>query len=292
MRVTPQMVSQRFIKNVHKSNEGIANLQGQISSGRKFEKISDNPSVTLQGLNHRSSLMQMEQYQNNVKDGIDWLTATDDALGSATDVLQRVRELMVQASNDPVGEDVRKNMSKEIGTLKEQLGSIANTTFGERYLFSGLDSTAAPYENGNLSSTDQSRMVWNIGQGQNVKINVTADSAFGMEADGTSLFTTLDSIIEGLANGENPNSFLSTFDKQMDNLLTQRAVVGANHNMLELAANKLDQTNFLTQKIWSEKEGTDLTKAYMELSAHETTLKASLSVGSKIMQITLADFLR
>jgi flagellar hook-associated protein 3 FlgL len=292
MRVTPQMVSQRFIKNVHKSNEGIANLQGQISSGRKFEKISDNPSVTLQGLSHRSSLMQIEQYQKNVKDGTDWLMATDDALGSATEALQRVRELMIQASNDTIDEVVRKNMSKEIGTLKEQLGTIANTTFGERYLFSGLDSTAAPYDNGNLSTTDQSRMVWNIGQGQNVKINVSADSAFGMEADGTSLFTTLDSIIQGLANGENPNSFLSTFDKQMDNLLTQRAVVGANHNLLELAANKLDQTNFLTQKIWSEKEGTDLTKAYMELSAHETTLKASLSVGSKIMQITLVDFLR
>jgi flagellar hook-associated protein 3 FlgL len=292
MRVTPQMVSQRFIKNMHKSNEAIANLQGQISSGRKFEKISDNPSVTLQGLDHRSSLMQMEQYQNNVKDGIDWLTATDDALGSATDVLQRVRELMVQASNDTVGEAVRKNMAKEIGTLKEQLGSIANTTFGERYLFSGLDSTAAPYENGSLSSTDQSSMLWNIGKGQNVKINVSADSAFGMEADGTSLFTTLNSIIQSLANGENPNSFLSAFDKQMDSLLTQRAVVGANHNMLELSANKLDQANFLTQKIWSENEGTDVAKAYMELTAHETTLKASLNSGSKIMTITLADFLR
>jgi flagellar hook-associated protein 3 FlgL len=292
MRVTPQMVSQRFIKNVHKSNEGIANLQGQISSGRKFEKISDNPSVTLQGLNHRSSLMQIEQYQKNVKDGTDWLLATDDALGGATDVLQRVRELMIQASSDTLGEDVRKNMAKEINTLKEQLGNLANTTFGDRYLFSGADTTKAPYENGILTSTGPSGMVWNIGQGQNVKINLSADSAFGMETDGTSLFTTLDSIIQGLANGENPNSFLTAFDKKMDNLLTQRAVVGANHNMLELAANKLDQTNFLTQKIWSEKEGTDLTKAYMELSAHETTLKASLSVGSKIMQITLADFLR
>jgi flagellar hook-associated protein 3 FlgL len=292
MRVTPQMVSQRFIKNVHKSNEGIANLQGQISSGRKFEKISENPSVTLQGLSHRSSLMQIEQYQKNVKDGTDWLLATDDALGSATEALQRVRELMIQASNDTIDEDVRKNMSKEIGTLKEQLGSIANTTFGERYLFSGLDSTSAPYENGTLVSTGQSGMVWNIGKGQNPKINVTAESAFGLEADGTSLFTTLDSIIQGLENGENPNSFLSAFDNQMDNLLAQRAVVGANHNLLELAANKLNQTDFLTQKIWSEKEGTDLTKAYMELSAHETTLKASLSVGSRIMQITLVDFLR
>jgi flagellar hook-associated protein 3 FlgL len=291
MRVTSQMVSQRFIKNMHKSNEAIANLQGQISSGRQFEKISDNPTVTLQGLSHRSSLMQMEQYQKNVKDGIDWLTATDDALGSATDVLQRVRELMVQASNDTVG-DVRKNIANEIATLKDQLGNIANTTFGDRYLFSGIDTTTPPYQDGNLTSTGQSSMVWKISQGKNVNINVSADSAFGMEADGENLFATLDSIIQGLASGESPNSLLTSFDKQMDNVLTQRSIAGANQNLLELAANKLDQANFLTQKIWSEKEGTDLTKAYMELSAHETTLKASLTVGSKIMPITLADFLR
>jgi flagellar hook-associated protein 3 FlgL len=292
MRVTSQMVSQRFIKNVHKSNEAIANLQGQISSGRKFEKISDNPSVTLQGLSHRSSLMQMEQYQKNVKDGLDWLTATDDALGSATDVLQKVRELMVQASNDTLGEDVRKNMANEIATLKDQLGNIANTTFGNRYLFSGVDTTTPPYQNGLLTSTGQSGMIWNIGQGQNVSINVTADAAFGKDVNGESLFTTIDSIIQGLKNGESPNAFLSSFDKQMDNVLAQRSMAGAHHNLLELAGNKLDQANFLTQKIWSEKEGTDLTKAYMKLSAHETTLKASLTVGSKIMPISLADFLR
>jgi flagellar hook-associated protein 3 FlgL len=292
MRVTPQMFSQRFIKHVHKSNEAIANLQGQISSGRKFEKISDNPSVTLQGLSHRSSLMQMEQYQKNVKDGLDWLTATDDALGSATDVLQRVRELMVQASNDTLGEDVRKNMADEIATLKDQLGNIANTTFGNRYLFSGVDTNTAPYQNGLLSSTGQSGMIWNIGQGQNVSINVTADAAFGMNVNGVSLFATIDSVIQGLKNGESPDTFLSAFDKQMDNVLAQRSKAGANHNLLELAGNKLDQANFLTQKIWSEIEGTDLTKTYMELSAHETTLKASLTVGSKIMPISLADFLR
>jgi flagellar hook-associated protein 3 FlgL len=292
MRITPQMVSQRFIKNTHKSNEAIANLQGQISSGRKFEKISDNPSVTLQGLSHRSSLLQIEQYQKNVQDGTDWLTATDDALDSATDVLQRVRELMVQASNDTNSDNVKENIASEIRNLKEQLGTIANTKFGGQYLFSGSDTNSPPYQDGTINNTGQSDKVWSISQGQNVKINISSDVVFGMEVDGRNLFDSIDSIIQGLENGENPNSFLSSFDRQMDNLFTQRSIVGANLNLLELAANKLDQANFLTQKIWSEKEGTDVAKAYMELSAHETTLKASLTSSSKIMQITLADFLR
>jgi flagellar hook-associated protein 3 FlgL len=293
MRVTPQMVSQQFIKNTQKNNVELAKIQQQIASGRKFDKISENPTDALKGLSNRSSLMQIEQYQKNIQDGSDWLTATDDALGSTTGVLQRVRELMVQASNDTNSDNEKKNIfANEIRSLKEQLVNIANTTFGDRYIFSGVDTTSAPFQNGTLNNVGESEMVWNIGQGQSKKINISSDTVFGFEVDGQNLFDSLDSIIQDLENGDNPNSLLSNIDKQMDNLLTQRTIVGTNQNTLELAANKLDQANFLTQKMWSEKEGTDVAKAYMELTAHETTLKASLTAGSKIMTITLADFLR
>jgi flagellar hook-associated protein 3 FlgL len=290
MRVTPQMMSQKFIKNTERNNSEIAKIQQQISSGRKIEKISDNPSDALKGLSYRSSLIQIEQYQKNVQDGIGWLTATDDALGNATTVLQRIRELMVQAGNDTVDENTRKNIGSELSTLKEQLGNIANTTFGGKYIFAGKETTSIPYENGVLSTVGQSEMIWTIGQGQNVNINASADSVFW--ADSQNIFATLDTIISDLEQGKNPNSYLKDIDQQMDNVLTQRTVVGANHNRFEMAANKLDQADFLTQKLWSEKEGTDVAKAYMELSAQESTLKASYNAGAKIMQVTLADFLR
>jgi flagellar hook-associated protein 3 FlgL len=292
MRITSQMASQRFINNTHKNNEEIAKIQEQISSGRKYNKISDNPSVALQGLNHRSSLMQIEQYQRNIEDGQSWLQAQDDALGSATEVLQRVRELVVQASNDTNNAENRKNIAIEVKALKEQLGNIVNSDFGGRNLFAGSDANTLPYQNGELMTVGTSGMQWEIGQGQTISSKVTADSIFGAEVESKNLFESLDSIIQSLEDGGNPNSFLTSFDKQIDNVLNQRAVIGANTNLLEMTANKLDQANYLTQKVWSECEATDIAQAYMELSAQETTLKASLTAGSKIMQITLADFLR
>jgi flagellar hook-associated protein 3 FlgL len=290
MRVTPQMMSQRFIKNTERNNSEIAKIQQQISSGRKFEKISDNPSDALKGLSYRSSLMQIEQYQKNVQDGIDWLTATDDALGNATDVLHRIRELILQASNDTTDQNIKQNLANEMGNLKEQLGTVANTTFGGKYLFSGTNSSYPPYQNKMLTTVGQSEMIWNTGQGQNVKINASADSVFWV--DGQNIFSTIDTVISKLDKGENPSNYLSDIDGQINNVLNQRTGVGANQNMLTIAASKLDQANFLTQKVWSDKEGTDIAKAYMELSAQETTLRASLNSGAKIMQITLADFLR
>lgn len=108
MRVTHKMVSQQFIQNLNRNNTSMEKLQGQISSGKKFEKISDQPGATLQGLTYRSTLSHVEQYQKNAQDGIDWSTAIDGALGNVTDVLHRVRELTVEASNDTINESDRK----------------------------------------------------------------------------------------------------------------------------------------------------------------------------------------
>ncbi|MFF2448111.1 flagellar hook-associated protein FlgL [Neobacillus sp. NPDC058068] len=292
MRVTQLMVTRNFNQNLQRNNTAIDSLRQQISSGMKYEKVSDNPMAAMKGLSHRSSIMQLNQYQNNAQDGIDWLTAADDALDNATTVLQRIKELTVKASNDTTDEIDRKSIATEIRSLKDQLGSIANTDFMGKYLFSGMDQSKAPYSNGGLQNVVQSGMNWDVGQGMSVSVNVNANSIFGFSVDGKNLFETLDTLVQTLEDGQNPNNLLGAIDKQMDNVLTQRTIVGANQNLLELAANKLDQANFLQQKMWSKVEDTDYAQAYIELTAHETALKASLSAGARLMQPTLVDFLR
>src|SRR6476661_7818691 len=123
MRVTHQMVSQQFIHNLNRNNTSMEKLSTQISSGKKFEKISDQPGAALQGLTYRSTLSHVEQYQKNAQDGIDWSTAMDGAIGNVTDVLHRVRELTVEASNASVNENDRKNIAVEIRSLIQQVGN-------------------------------------------------------------------------------------------------------------------------------------------------------------------------
>jgi flagellar hook-associated protein 3 FlgL len=110
--------------------------------------------------------------------------------------------------------------------------------------------------------------------------------------DGKNLFETVEVLAQTLENGENPGSLLGSIDNQMDNLITQRTIVGTNQNLLEMAANKLDQAQFLNQKMLSNTEDTDIAKAFTELTLQETALKAALTAGGKIMQLSLADFLR
>jgi flagellar hook-associated protein 3 FlgL len=292
MRITHQMVSQQFIQGLQRNNAKMETIHAQISSGKKFEKISDQPGAALQGLTYRSSLSQVEQYQKNAQDGIDWSTAMDGALGNVTDVLHRVRELTVEASNDSLNANDRKNIAVEVRSLIQQVGNIANTAYASGYLFSGTDLNTQPYQNGVLQQTNENGKEWTIGQGISVNGKVHAASVFGFSVEGKNLFDTLGVLADTLESGENPGKLLGSLDKQMDNLITQRTVVGSNQNLLELATNKLDQAQFLNQKMLSNSEDTDISKAFTELTLQETALKASLSAGGKIMQLSLADFLR
>jgi flagellar hook-associated protein 3 FlgL len=176
--------------------------------------------------------------------------------------------------------------------LKEQLGTIANTTYNGQYLFSGTDIDTPPYSNGTLQNTSQSGTKWDVGKGVSVNVNVSAGSVFGLSVDGKNLFETIDNLAQTLDSGQNPSILLTSLDKQIDNVSARHTIVGANQNLLQLASNRLDQASNLNQKILSNIEDTDIAKAYTELSAQQATINASLAVGAKIIQPTLADFLK
>jgi flagellar hook-associated protein 3 FlgL len=291
MRVTQLMVSRQFNQNLQRNNTAIDSLRQQISSGKLYGKISDNPLEVMKGLSYQSSQAQIEQYQKNAQDGMDFLSAADDTLGNITDVMQRIRELTVQAGNGTYNGDDKNTMVTELRSLKEQLGSLANNTFGGHYLFSGMDVTP-PYKNGQLQTITPSDLNWDVGKGTSVNVSVNAASVFGYQVDNRDLFQTIDNLAQTIENGQNPSDLLSVIDKQMDNISTQRTVVGLNHNLLDLAANKLDQANLLNQKVLSDTTDTDIAKAYTELSSQQATLNATLTMGAKMIQPTLADFLK
>ncbi|WP_053365295.1 flagellar hook-associated protein FlgL [Bacillus sp. FJAT-27245] len=292
MRVTQIMINNQFMKNIHKNNRAVESLQGQIASGKVFDKISSNPGAALKSLSHKSDLAKLEQYQKNAQDGIDWSLAMDDALDDVTGVMQRVRELAVQGSNDSFSPTDRKNIAIEMRSFLNQAGTIANTRFGDGYLFSGTDIESQPFSSGALQPVSQDGMKWQIGKGMHAEVKVSAGSVFGHTESGRDLFQTLTALAEKLEDGENPSGFLAEIDGHMDNVLAQRAVVGSSQKLLEQASNRLEQTHFLTEKMLTELEGTDIAKAFTELSLQESAIKASLSAGAKMMQLSLADFLR
>jgi flagellar hook-associated protein 3 FlgL len=292
MRVTQNMINHQFLRNLQQNYQNMERYNSKIASGRTIQKPSDDPIGTVQAMNIRSSLTQMEQFKQNAQDGLTWMEVTEGALSNLTSVIQRVRELTVQGSNGTNGVNDLRAIASEVGELKDHLGVIANTMVGDRFVFAGTDTHTAPFQNGTFVNTNENPLNWNVGQGMDIKVNMNGTSVFKMEYDGLDIFETLDAIANELQNGNNPERFLKHLDAQLDNVLTQRSILGANVNQLELSVNRLDNMYLSTEKFLSETEDADLAKAITDLTNQETIMRATLSSGSRIFQQSLVDFLR
>ena len=80
--------------------------------------------------------------------------------------------------------------------------------------------------------------------------------------------------------------------RQMDKVLTTRADIGARQNRVEMMENRLDSQEASAKKQMSENEDIDYEKAITEMLTQESIHRAALSVGSRIIQPSLVDFLR
>lgn len=118
----------------------------QLNTGKKITKPSDNPVIAMKGMRYRTEVREVEQYQRNLTEGYTWMDNADAALSETNKVLQRIRELIVQASNDTYEASQRQSIYSEITQLQSHLEAIANTKVGDNYIFNGTDTANAPID--------------------------------------------------------------------------------------------------------------------------------------------------
>lgn len=151
MRVTQTMLTNGNLNYINQNYNRYSKIMDQINTGKKITRPSDDPVVAMKGMRYRTEVIEVKQFQRNLNEGFNWMENSDAALEEAGQVLQRIRELSVQASTDSYGEDERKNIAKEIERLQEHIVALANTKVGDNYIFNGTDTTNPPI---NLSEVD------------------------------------------------------------------------------------------------------------------------------------------
>ena len=92
-RITSSMMTATAQRNLAHSQAALARLQDQGPSGLRLTKPSDDPVATAAALRVRSEARANEIYARNADDALGWLGTVDNVLGSATDILRRVRRL-------------------------------------------------------------------------------------------------------------------------------------------------------------------------------------------------------
>lgn len=346
MRITNNMLIANMMRNLNSNYEKMDNIQQQLSTGKKFQLPSDDPIGVSKSLKLHTDVAMIEQHKRNLSDARSWLEVTEDSISQMGDIIQRARELTVQASNGSNTPEDLAQISAEIKQLKEQLVKVGNSTYAGRYLFSGYK-TDAPLmdENGNyklsnykednisFTSTATSKTLqqneiinYNVGISESISINTIGIRLFGkLDASGDMTLTHftdtsvtgyeindvdkecnsvgsdksyLISLFDTIENAMNVddkatiNDSLSWLDDTMDNILSARSDIGAKVNRLGLSEQRLESQSVNFIKLLSENEEVNMAEAIMELKNSENVYRASLSIGAKVIQPTLIDFLR
>ncbi|OCS86806.1 flagellar hook-associated protein FlgL [Caryophanon latum] len=308
MRVTQSMLSTNMLRNLNTSYGKMGKLQNQIDSGMKFTRASEDPVAAIKGMGYRTSLNKIEQFQRNIGEVNTWVDTTDATYGEVGDAVNRLRELLVQASNDTNTADDRDKIKTEVEQIREQIRDMGNTQVAGKYIFSGTN-TQKPLFIDDGSGTGARVMNPNIiAPDGKVMMEVFEGVTFNVNSNGMPIFKGIDdtlgraieaiesddstAISEILGDGIGDPTDLTNISSIHSAILVSRAELGAKQQRVEMMDNRLATLNINITKQKSMNEDTDYAKAISDLTIAQSIHSAGLSIGAKIVQQTLVDFIR
>ncbi|MFB9327051.1 flagellar hook-associated protein FlgL [Paenibacillus aurantiacus] len=315
LRVTQSMMNARLLSNITGNMNRMNTLQDQLSSGKKINKPSDDPVGLTFAMRYRSELQSNEQYERNVGSATSLLEHTDTTMGEATEVLQRVRELMVQGASDTLSHDGRIAISTELKQLHSQMIEIGNSQFNGKYMFNGEQTLSAPYPKVTIDeaasttptpamaqnvTSDAGQIKYELSPGMVMAVNVTGDEFFGpavapgQEGTSDNVFNVISQAVKALESDDTAavSSMLGRVDTRMSTMLEKRSEVGARMNRVELITSRLQDNGINLQTVQAKAEDADMSEVITNLKMEENVYQASLSAGAQIIRPSLVDFLR
>jgi flagellar hook-associated protein 3 FlgL len=194
MRIASSQIYQQGINNMIDISRQLALTQQQVSSGKRFSTPADDPVAASQVVQINQELALRDQYQKNIQQVSSQLSLEDSVLGQATDVLQRIRELTVQAGDGALTAQDRASIATEISTRGDELMSLMNSrTAGGEYLFAGSRGQTQPFQRNSAGE------VVFKGDEKQRRVQVTASSSLAINDSGRSVFADVPSVATTLS---------------------------------------------------------------------------------------------
>ena len=308
MRVTQSMLSSNMLRNLSASYSKMGKLQEQMTTGKKVNRPSDDPVAVMKGMGYRVQVDKVMQFKRNLGEVNNYLDSTDDALTQVGSTLKRANELMVNASTGSMTQEDREAILEEIKQLRETAKDLANTKTGEKHIFSGTKTGTPLHDKTEPIPPDLAlpgrdadgypTVVADTPFEKEIKIEVFDGVTMTVNTDAMQMFKEIDKMFADIETaieaGESPElgKFITSTQEQMDKLLMKQAEVGALQNRAEMMDNRLGSQEGIVKKQMSQNEDVEIEVVITEMVTQEALHRAALSVGAKIIQPSLVDFLR
>ena len=297
-RITTQMTASMTLNDLQQSLNRLDTTQQQLSSGKKLNQPSDDPYGTSQAMSLNGQLSSLNDYTNNITDGTAWTQQATTSLGDIDSMVQRVRELVVQASNGTYTQSDLNASASEVNQLIDAIKQEANASYTGQYIFSGTSTGTAPYQTGSTDTYQGGTGSVNrlIGPGTTLSINTNISSLLGNgQASGDGgLLDTLRTIASDMQSGNTGaigGADLKNLDSNFGTLTQMEANMGAITNRLTLASTRIEQLHNSDTAALSNVQDADMATVAINFSTEQAAYSAALKAGANIVQSSLLDFL-
>ncbi|KIL49918.1 flagellin [Jeotgalibacillus soli] len=254
--------------NTHRQmgvNQGAASkAMEKLSSGLRINRAGDDAAGLSISEKMRAQVRGLDQASRNAQDGISMIQTAEGGLGEAQNILQRMRELAVQASNDTNVTVDREAIQNEFNELSNEIARIKdNTQFNTQNILDGTASGVAVQVGANTSQT------------------TTVDFATS-GVNLTSVHTNVNSL--SLASGGSATAAIDTINAEIESVSKGRSYLGAMQNRLEHTISNLNNSSENLQAAESRVRDVDMAKEVMEMTRANILGQASQAMLAQANQ--------
>ena len=200
-RISSQAMHATAVAQILAKQSELSKTQGQMASGQRVQSPADDPIAATRILDLTRSRAQLEQYGKNADAAVDRLNIGEQALADIGNVLQRVRELALQANSATVDTTSRTAIATELKARVQELQDIGNRRDANgEYLYSGYSTQTQPFSRGAAGiayAGDQGIRSLQITADQRIADSFSGQQVFFDVPQGNGTFTTAQTVHTG-----------------------------------------------------------------------------------------------
>lgn len=307
MKVSTSFLFDRATQNLQTLQGRLSTTQAQMAATKQILSPSDSPDKAAAIQRLQGEIDRQESHSNTLKVAMRRYQAEEAAMSSANNVLIRVKELALQASNGTLSQSERNAIAVELKSLRGQLLSLGNTQDDSgNFLFSGTRvNTPAFAENANGGIDylgDQTRTSIPAGAERTVQFTRSGVDVFSrvIRSDGNgntsskSFFGALDELIGAVETSSEAGMTRGVNDanQMIDSVSLALAKTGSDQQVVQQQLDVLDQTALRLKTSLSEVQDLDYATAVTKMNREMLALEAAMSSFAKVSGVSLFDYIR
>lgn len=322
MRITQKNLTRAYLSGLNRNISQLSKSNERLSSGKRINKVSDNVTDAQKALKVRNQLRNNEQFVRNIQSIQNEISAQESSAMQMNEILIDVKELLLKAGSGVNSDSDKLIIANEISQLNKSILQLVNVKTSDRYTFSGLNNEA-PIQvdaSGNVlfngvnvddileTDLDNDSIFIDIGiglkfdtqvdQSSVVQLNTSAIHllGYGKNGNGTpnNLVSLLNKVVSDLKIGD--VSQISEYQKQLsksvDRVLVQVTDIGTRYAYLENSISRLENEKLNLTDQQNHLESIDYEEETILNKSYDMAYQISLQLGSKVLPLSIFDFMR